>query len=164
VEVNSITIGLPDFNQHIANWVPASIQNAPGKVRDLADGGIDRIIDNDEVIVRIQRKVVRIKRARSEEHTSELQSLTNLACLLLLLRPPRATLFPYTTLFRSVEVNSITIGLPDFNQHIANWVPASIQNAPGKVRDLADGGIDRIIDNDEVIVRIQRKVVRIKRA
>src|SRR5687767_11478616 len=34
---------------------------------------------------------------RSEEHTSELQSLAYLVC-----RPPSATLFPYTTLFRSV--------------------------------------------------------------
>src|SRR5437016_2693978 len=39
--------------------------------------------------------------SRSEEHTSELQSLTNLVCRLLLPRPPRPTLFPYTPLFRS---------------------------------------------------------------
>src|SRR5688572_2059835 len=41
--------------------------------------------------------------ARSEEHTSELQSQSNLVCRLLLEipRPPRSTLFPYTTLFRS---------------------------------------------------------------
>src|SRR5262245_16671398 len=38
---------------------------------------------------------------RSEEHTSELQSLRHLVCRLLLPRPPRSTLFPYTTLFRS---------------------------------------------------------------
>src|SRR3990167_2179856 len=41
---------------------------------------------------------------RSEEHTSELQSQSNLVCRLLFLmirRPPRSTLFPYTTLFRS---------------------------------------------------------------
>src|SRR5947207_1010165 len=36
---------------------------------------------------------------RSEEHTSELQSHSDLVCRLL--RPPRSTLFPYTTLFRS---------------------------------------------------------------
>src|SRR5690606_31929641 len=36
--------------------------------------------------------------ARSEEHTSELQSRENLVCRLLLLpRPPRPPLFPYTT-------------------------------------------------------------------
>src|SRR5699024_468799 len=38
--------------------------------------------------------------ARSEEHTSELQSRFDLVCRLLLLSP-RSTLFPYTTLFRS---------------------------------------------------------------
>src|SRR5688572_23065076 len=38
---------------------------------------------------------------RSEEHTSELQSQSKLVCRLLLRRPPSATLFPYTTLFRS---------------------------------------------------------------
>src|SRR3972149_5948980 len=41
---------------------------------------------------------------RSEEHTSELQSPSKLACppfFLMIRRPPRSTLFPYTTLFRS---------------------------------------------------------------
>src|SRR5262245_17921822 len=38
---------------------------------------------------------------RSEEHTSELQSLRHLVCRLLLRPPPRPTLLPYTTLFRS---------------------------------------------------------------
>src|SRR3989338_5248495 len=42
---------------------------------------------------------------RSEEHTSELQSQIQLVCLLVIFlmirRPPRSTLFPYTTLFRS---------------------------------------------------------------
>src|SRR3990167_2251888 len=41
---------------------------------------------------------------RSEEHTSELQSQANFLCRLFFLmirRPPRSTLFPYTTLFRS---------------------------------------------------------------
>src|SRR5436309_2702108 len=36
--------------------------------------------------------------ARSEEHTSELQSRENLVC-----RPPLPTLFPYPTLFRSIH-------------------------------------------------------------
>src|SRR5437868_6876832 len=42
------------------------------------------------------------RRGRSEEHTSELQSRFDLVCRLLLRRPPRSTLFPYTTLFRSL--------------------------------------------------------------
>src|SRR3990167_2552653 len=43
--------------------------------------------------------------ARSEEHTSELQSQPNIVCRLFFLmirQPPRSTLFPYTTLFRSI--------------------------------------------------------------
>src|SRR5207249_115093 len=39
--------------------------------------------------------------ARSEEHTSELQSRFDLVCRLLLPPPLCSTLFPYTTLFRS---------------------------------------------------------------
>src|SRR5256885_133936 len=69
--------------------------------------------------------------ARSEEHTSELQSPCNLVCRLLLekkkkhcstfffflmiRRPPRSTLFPYTTLFRSH--NAIFQSLPQPIQH-----------------------------------------------
>src|SRR3990167_7287405 len=46
----------------------------------------------------------RLMMNRSEEHTSELQSQSNLVCplfFLMIRRPPRSTLFPYTTLFRS---------------------------------------------------------------
>src|SRR5690606_31611035 len=52
------------------------------------------------------------RQARSEEHTSELQSRENLVCRLLLeIRlPPLSTLFPYTTLFRSiVEKEAFTV-------------------------------------------------------
>src|SRR5438045_1665373 len=38
---------------------------------------------------------------RSEEHTSELQSLRHLVCRLLLVRSLTLSRFPYTTLFRS---------------------------------------------------------------
>src|SRR3989304_3559310 len=46
---------------------------------------------------------------RSEEHKSELQSRLHLLCrpfFLMIRRPPRSTLFPYTTLFRSGPVVS----------------------------------------------------------
>src|SRR5436190_1375270 len=45
-------------------------------------------------------------RARSEEHTSELQSHSDLVCRLLLRRPPCSPPFPYTTLFRSGSARS----------------------------------------------------------
>src|SRR3990167_7266730 len=66
-----------------------------------------------------------VEGVRSEEHTSELQSQSNLECRLFFLmirRPPRSTLFPYTTLFRSqsrsksiwawiIGISAIVIGL-----------------------------------------------------
>src|SRR3990167_6908071 len=53
---------------------------------------------------------MQFRRIRSEEHTSELQSQSNLLFplfFLMIRRPPRSTLFPYTTLFRSQTVSSI---------------------------------------------------------
>src|SRR3990167_6984976 len=50
---------------------------------------------------------------RSEEHTSELQSQSNLPFppffFLRIRRPPRSTLFPYTTLFRSQERQQLLV-------------------------------------------------------
>src|SRR5688572_4313638 len=54
---------------------------------------------------------------RSEEHTSELQSQSNLVCRLLLRRRPSPTLFPYTTLFRS-ERDSFFASLKRPPEHI----------------------------------------------
>src|ERR1035438_2583509 len=57
-----------------------------------------------------RRRRVRPRLSRSEEHTSELQSLRHLVCRLLLVRswrPPRSTLFPYTTLFRSLTAGVV---------------------------------------------------------
>src|SRR5689334_11739805 len=49
--------------------------------------------------VNLNALVSKFAKTRSEEHTSELQSQFHLVC-----RPPRSTLFPYTTLFRSFEL------------------------------------------------------------
>src|SRR5438045_213189 len=50
------------------------------------------------------------KAGRSEEHTSELQSLRHLVCRLLLVqRPPTFILFPYTTLFRSHRIERLLV-------------------------------------------------------
>src|ERR1035441_6905412 len=68
-------------------WVAVLGQTAIGAERELMliPVGVDQVVAG----------------GRSEEHTSELQSLRHLVCRLLLRRPPRSTLFPYTTLFRS---------------------------------------------------------------
>src|SRR5262245_3673777 len=56
------------------------------------------------LLPRFDRTVVCLQHLhRSEEHTSEFQSLRHLVCRLLLTRAPRPTLVPYTTLFRSTS-------------------------------------------------------------
>src|SRR5205823_3823144 len=64
---------------------------------------------------------------RSEEHTSELQSLAYLVCRLLLRRPPTPTLFPYTTLFRSENPNSrIVLCAESGGVAVALWLLESL--------------------------------------
>src|ERR1035441_642470 len=60
-----------------------------------------------------ERRNLDILHHRSEEHTSELQSLRHLVCRLLRRRPPRSTLFPYTPLFRSMSATALNRSAPD---------------------------------------------------
>src|SRR5262245_2805000 len=62
---------------------------------------------------------------RSEEHTSELQSLRHLVCRLL--HPPISTLFPYTTLFRSELVAALDGDWRELERGIADKVKARAQ-------------------------------------
>src|SRR5437899_1619194 len=54
---------------------------------------------------------------RSEEHTSELQSLRHLVCRLLLIHPPNPPPLPYTTLFRSIRPGAVTSPRPPTGRH-----------------------------------------------
>src|SRR3989338_1981852 len=68
----------------------------------------ERIGENRSRSGRGEKLLVEI---RSEEQTSELQSQFHLLLLLFFLmirRPPRSTLFPYTTLFRSSVCSATT--------------------------------------------------------
>src|SRR3990172_152018 len=58
------------------------------------------------ILLLSEANMVEPREGRSEEHTSELQSRLHLLCplfFLMIRRPPRSTLFPYTTLFRSLD-------------------------------------------------------------
>src|SRR5262245_41034549 len=75
-------------------------------------------------------------RNRSEEHTSELQSLRHLVCRLLLVpSPPTPALFPYTTLFRSgpgVVAGAVAIGA------------GLVERQTGEDVQVADEGLQRL--------------------
>ena len=55
-------IHLPDFDDGILDRVALGIEYVPSHVRDLTYGRGDRVIDNDEVVVRIQRQLLGIER------------------------------------------------------------------------------------------------------
>src|SRR5207244_429210 len=75
---------------------------AAGSAVALYAGWVVYVLIEDPKRIALVSRLVDLSGKRSEEHTSELQSPDHLVCRLLLPRPPRSTLFPYTTLFRSV--------------------------------------------------------------
>src|SRR5205823_1094284 len=88
VNTDDLLISQPDNGQQ-------ALEIADTLVRS---GAVD-IVVIDSVAALVPREEIE----RSEEHTSELQSLAYLVCRLLLPLAPRSTLFPYTTLFRSTR-------------------------------------------------------------
>src|SRR5690348_6457682 len=93
---------------HLERLVGLGAYSQRPEVRDDVGHRDHRVVHRDvDVLARARRLAVSQRgqdpdHARSEEHTSELQSPVHLVCRLLLVRPPPTpTLFPYTTLFRS---------------------------------------------------------------
>src|SRR2546422_985167 len=103
-EEQALPLWGPGGSLAVAGWAGESLQAAAAGVHQKD----------------LPRPTIRRDKYRSEEHTSELQSRLHLVCRLLLekkkklratvglyffflmiRRPPRSTLFPYTTLFRS---------------------------------------------------------------
>src|SRR5688572_27248629 len=83
-------LGEREFGGLAAEVVPRAGGDAAGAVAEV-----------DVVDVELEDLGLAVAVLRSEEHTSELQSQSNIVCRLLLRPPPSAPLFPYTTLFRS---------------------------------------------------------------
>src|SRR5260370_31162620 len=58
------------------------------------------------------------------------------------------------------KVNAIVIHAPNLNRGVAERIALRIEQSPAQVRDLANGGSDRIIDDDKVVISVQRKFGR----
>src|ERR1043166_6288455 len=115
----------PDFRwpESVDFWIPAAV--SPEDARARAEHDVD-------VVARLAPGVTR--QQRSEEHTSELQSrfgISYAAFFLMIRRPPRSTLFPYTTLFRSVSPE-------DARARADHDVDVVARLAPGVTRQQAD--------------------------
>src|SRR5436309_40261 len=63
----------------------------------------------------------------------------------------------------AVQINALAIHLPDFHQRITNWIPFGIEDASAQMSYFADGGSNGVVDNDQVVVRIERQTVGIER-
>ena len=61
-----------------------------------------------------------------------------------------------------VNVGSGLIGLPYFNDRVSNGIARQIQDASGQVCDFSDGWRDRVVEQEQVIVRIQGQSVGIE--
>src|SRR5438046_421737 len=89
-----------------------------------------------------RRLVERDEGARSEEHTSELQSLTNIVCRLLLRHPTAPPLVPYTTLFRSIgTLRAATRTIGASRTSIARSATSAASSAPQPPRLTASWAI-----------------------
>jgi hypothetical protein len=63
-----------------------------------------------------------------------------------------------------VQVHAVAVDLPDFHERVADRLTAGIENLPGKVRDLADRRRDAVVDDDEIVIGIERQAVGLDRA
>src|SRR5690606_12240683 len=91
---------------------------------DIVDGFPRSFLDQ-----RVGIEIIVAQLLRSEEHTSELQSRENLVCRLLRPLPRRSTLFPYTTLFRSVLVVA-----PPPTETTVDWRPDKLAMTSASIR------------------------------
>src|SRR2546430_6951968 len=67
-------------------------------------------------------------------------------------RPPRSTLFPYTTLFRSKHRNVCVVG--DDDQSIHGWRGADIRNILDFSKDFPDAAVVRLEEKDRKSTRL----------
>src|SRR5438876_1029904 len=121
---------------YLAAFPPLSVSAMAG-VRGVASERIQGAQSLGASRWQVFRYVIFPSCLRSEEHTSELQSPVHLVCRLLLASPPRSTLFPYTTLFRSLV---IWLGIENESKiallYLAAFPPLSVSAMAG-VRGVA---------------------------
>ncbi|MFM1944907.1 MAG: hypothetical protein RI897_3889 [Verrucomicrobiota bacterium] len=63
-----------------------------------------------------------------------------------------------------VAVDAIPVGLPDFDQGIPDGVAAVVEEATAEVGDLADGGGEGIVEDEEVVVGIEGEAIGVEGA
>ena len=62
-----------------------------------------------------------------------------------------------------VDVGPVVVDLPDLDQGVPHRVALGVEDAAGQVGHLADGRRDAVVDDEQVVVGVERELVRIKR-
>src|ERR1051325_6484702 len=63
----------------------------------------------------------------------------------------------------AVQIRPVVVALPDFHDGIANWITFGIENSSAHVGHLADSRRERIVNHEQVVVRVERQVIGIER-
>src|SRR3954467_14980435 len=62
-----------------------------------------------------------------------------------------------------MQIRAIVVALPNLDPRIFHRVATGVEYLAAKVRNLSDSRRQTIVDHDQVIVGIERQLVRIKR-
>src|SRR5690606_41665940 len=94
--------------------------------------------------------------------------LTSFSLLIILMirRPPRSTLFPYTTLFRSYQVSNVFVSIVDFKEehHTIKNLQLSDLFAYEKEIAFSENVIDEYVFQDRKSTRLNSSHVKISYA
>ena len=60
-----------------------------------------------------------------------------------------------------LEVDAVTVALPEFDDRVANRVAMGVEDPAAQMRHVPHGGSDGIVDDEQVIVGIERQLGRV---
>ena len=62
-----------------------------------------------------------------------------------------------------MQVRPVVVALPDFDERVADRRALHVEDLAREVGDGADGGGDRVVDDDQVVVGVERQLVGVER-
>src|SRR5213593_4320557 len=65
MDVGTSIVRMPDFKMCIADGISAAVENSSAQVKNGSDGGRDVVVDDEQIIVSIQRQIRGVIRALS---------------------------------------------------------------------------------------------------
>src|ERR1051326_7177180 len=63
-----------------------------------------------------------------------------------------------------VQVHALGIALPDLDERVLHGIAFFVQDQTGQVRDVTDRRSDALVDNEEIVVGVERQLVGVERS